>query len=341
MSASPPRILAMVERELNRREWPDAFIAELRRIGTLRLIEQGGRLGPERIAAEIRAADVLITCHGSVAVPPEIVRDRGALRYLCHLHGELREFVPLPLIDTGVAITNWGPGPAELVAEGAMVLLMAVLKDLHRQILNVRADGWKLDRDGYGGTLAGMPVGIYGAGFIGLRFIELIRPFKPIISVYDPYASSIPVDCNRAGSLRELFASSYAIVIHAGLTDETRGSVSADLLALLPDSGIIVNTARGDIVDQEALFAEIARGRLRAGLDVLQEPDDLPAGHPARCYPGCILTAHNIGCGWPTDGRGGGKLDFSHAICLENLGRFLRGEPLKYPMTRERYLRST
>jgi phosphoglycerate dehydrogenase-like enzyme len=110
---------------------------------------------------------------------------------------------------------------------------------------------------------------------------------------------------------------------------------------MLPKYGIVVNTARGAIVDQEALFAELKSGRLRAGLDVL-DPDTLPPDHEARRWENLIWTCHSIGGGlWPTDGAPPAELAPHQEICLDNLRRFLRGEPLRFVMDEVRYARST
>ena len=99
--------------------------------------------------------------------------------------------------------------------------------------------------------------------------------------------------CERSDSLEALVAASEVLVIHAGLSDETRGAVGAGQLATLPDGGVVINTARGAILDQEALFAELASGRLRAGLDVL-EPDTLAPQHPMLARDNCLLTYHQL-----------------------------------------------
>ena len=129
-------------------------------------------------------------------------------------------------------------------------------------------------------------------------------------------------------------------MVHAGLSDETRGSVTAELLAKLPDNGIIINTARGGIIDQPALFAELEKGRLLAGLDVL-DPDRLPEGHAAKQWPNAIFTAHNIGASTIEGVAGKAELQPMHLVALENLKRHADGEPLKFEMDRVRYLRST
>jgi phosphoglycerate dehydrogenase-like enzyme len=134
-------------------------------------------------------------------------------------------------------------------------------------------------------------------------------------------------------SLEELFDGAQAIVIHAGLTNETEKSVTAELLSRLPDQGVVVNTARGAIIDQEALFAELKSGRLRAGLDVLS-PDELPENHEARSWENLIWTCHRfMGGGWPGDDTLGRR---DHNL-LGNLHAILDGRPPRFVIDEARY----
>ena len=128
----------------------------------------------------------------------------------------------------------------------------------------------------------------------------------------------------------------HGLVVLAALTEETRGTVTADLLARLPNGGIVVNVARGAIMAQDALFAELMSGRLRAGLDVL-EPDYLPPGHPVRQLPNCILTCH-VG---PENLLNPAPLGRNEEYCLDNLRRFAAGEPLRWVVDRQKLSRMT
>jgi len=338
--SNPLHMLHIAAGEANSRIWTPRFVRALEEFGQLEMVTRGEDLDESEHLARIREADVLLTGWGSSPVPDGLASDRGRLRYICNVTGTVRRWISLRLVDAGIPVTNWGTAPANRLAEGAMTLLLATVKDLHQRIVHVREGAWQLDEHFYGGSLRGLNVGVYGFGAIGDRFVRLLRPFEAIIRIYDPYASEIPEDCTRVDSLAELFDASEAIVIHAGLTDETRGSVTAALLARLPDHGIIINTARGAIIDQDALFAELEAGRLRAGLDVL-EPDTLPPDHPSRRWENTILTAHQIGRNRPDYGQERTWLDDFQEVCLDNLARFVTGEPPRFLIDRQRYLRST
>lgn len=321
-----------------------AFRRALEPYGTLAVVPGARRMAPEQVAALVRGCDVLLTGWGCAPVPAAVAADRGALRWICHLTGTMVGSIPLAIIEAGIPVTNWGDAPAFWVAEGAFALLMACVKDLRPQIEAKRGGAWRLSEAGAArtGSLRNLRLGLYGCGVIGRVFVELCAPFRPAaIRVFDPYAESLPAGTERAGSLRELFATCDAVAIHAGLTDETRGTVTAELLALLPDGGIVVNTARGGVVVQEALLREVGAGRLRAGLDVLEGSDALPAGHPAREYQDLILTAHQVStAGWPKPDAET-HLSTLHEVALENIRRFAAGEPLRFAMDAARYRRST
>ena len=337
------KILHIAQRGAERRSWAPVMREAISGLGEFEIVENAEDMTEDERAERIRACHILVTGWGSAKIPESVAADPGDLEYVCNLTGTVRGFVPLNIVEAGIPLTNWGDAPAVRLAEGALTLLLAALKDLHYHIVLVRQGGWKMDPAEHGGTLEDLPVGVYGCGVIGRAFIEMLKPHGAEIYVFDPYIDEVPDGVRRVDSLDHLFATCKAVAIHAGLSDETRNSVTARHLAMLPDYGIVVNTARGGIVDQEALFAELKTGRLRAGLDVL-EPDKLPDDHPARQWDNVIFTAHQIGGGqgpWPTGGQPPQQLSRMQRICLENIRRHIAGQPLQFLMDRTRYLRST
>lgn len=335
------KLLHLAAQGASRDIWLEPFCAGLRELGELEIIENSAERSADELAALIRACDILLTSWGAAPVPASLAADSGRLKYICHVTGTVRGCIPLEVIDAGIPVTNWGDAPALDIAEGALALMLAAMKDLRSHTARLAAGGW---REGTGdlpaGRLRGTPVGIYGCGAIGRVFVELVRPLRPVISIFDPYIAELPAGCARVDSLDELFSQSRIVVIHAGLSDETRGSVTAEHLALLADDSIVVNTARGAIIDHKALFAELASGRLRAGLDVT-DPEPLPPEHPARQYTNCVITPHYAYAPWKLLAGEEPQMERLHEVCLENVARFARGESLEFVMDRERYLRST
>jgi phosphoglycerate dehydrogenase-like enzyme len=331
--------IAMLHLAARRSQLPSdgPLAAELRRLGELTIVEHGRELSDEQALAMMREADVLLTMWGARPIPPALAVDPGRVRYILNLTGTCREFIPVELIKSAIPVTNWGDAPARVVAEGAAALLLAVLKDLRPRAENIASGQWgAIGQMGLtSGSMHGLRIGLYGCGAIGRRFVELVAPFEPAFGVFDPFAAELPAACMRVPTLAALFEQSEAIVIWAGLNDQTRGSVNAALLAKLPDHGIVINAARGDIIDQDALFAELKSGRLRAGLDVLAGNDSLPPNHEARSWPNLLLTCHDVASSkWPVRTP---SLSDADKIALDNLQRFLDGRPLRFVMDERRY----
>lgn len=329
--------------------WTDTFKQALEPIGNLTIIENALQMDPEVIAEHMRAHPILITGWNTVQVPNALIENPGQLKYLCHLNGGLKETITKDFFKTNIPVTNWGDAPAFEVAEGSLTLLLACLKNLRGQIHDKQSGLWNDNFNGpslLGGSLRNLRVGLYGFGAIARRLAEMLRIFDPIITVYDPYVSDFPDYVQTVDSLEILFENADAVSIHVGINGKTRQSVTAELLAKLPDNGIVINTARGKVVDQVALFKELESGRLRAGLDVLDDPDagdHLPTGHPARQWPNLILSAHAISMNhWPTPMTAPNcPLQTFHEYALQNLNRFIQGQPLENLITEDMFLRMT
>lgn len=303
----------------------------------LQCIEEWSGLPSDRVAELMRDTDILLASRAP-GVPDEVAEDPGRLKYICYLHGTMRKVIGLPIIQSGIQVTNWGDRAGKSLAEGSFTMLQAMLKDLPRRILAVR-NGEGRGICSAGRSLSEMCIGIYGFGFAGREFARMIEPFRPRTLVYDPYVEDLPEFCTGVETLEDLFCGIQALVIHAGLTPETEGSVSRELLARLPCQGIVINTARGEIIDQPALFDELRSGRLRAGLDVLW-PDDLSEDHEARQWENLLWTCHEFHGGpWP-----GEKPEASlrsNAVFLDNIRAFVEGKPLHFTIDETRYSRMT
>ena len=281
-----------------------------------------------------RSVEVILTGRASPTLPMELAEDLGRLRWLLHLHGTIRHLVDKKLIEKGLVVTNWGDSVAG-VAEGAMALLLCQLKQLVTLNRFVHGEPDARAWQAFAPTLNKLDVGLYGYGPIGRHMARMLEPFGARIAIYDPYARDVPAHIRVCSSLRELFATCPVISIHCGLNDQTRNSVTADLLALLPQGGIVINTARGGIVDEEALAKELAANRLLAGIDVIQNEKDW-RGSPLAPHPGAVLTGHKVGSGkgYPPDQNHKRQLP-EHAT--RNLAAYRQKQPLQNVITADIY----
>lgn len=303
----------------------------------LKIIENWESFTEDELVTLIQGCDILIASRAPY-IPDVLAETPGRLKYICYLHGTMYRAIGLPIIQSSIQVTNWGDRAGKHLAQDSFVLLMAVFKDLPKRIMAVRR-GEGSNISNMGSSLSLLNVGIYGFGFSGREFARLVEPFGMKIRVYDPFVKDLPENCEQVDSLKELFSNSQAIVIHAGLTEGTENSVTRELLALLPDQGIIINTARGAIIDQAPFFEELKSGRLRAGVDVLW-PDNLPVDHEARQWENLIWTCHQFGgSAWPSEGLEGKLRPFENF--LNNIKAFVNGEELKFIIDEDRYTKMT
>ena len=345
-NAPPHRLvfLYLAKRKPGKHVCHPVFTDELNKLGWLQRREDVSDWSEEEIVEEARQADVILTDWGSITLPEKLAENPGRLRYICNLAGTVRPYVPRKFIENGVWVSNWGDAPAQKVAEGALTLLLASLKQVIPQNREVCAGGWVPPGRDWIGSLDGLHLGVYGLGVIGSRFVEIVQPLKPVVSAFDPYVKTWPAGVERVDSLETLFSKTEAVVVTAALNGETRGSVRGDHLASLPEGGIVINVARGAIIDQKALFRELESGRLRAGLDVLDSAgkDFLEADHPARQWSNLILSTHRVSAStWNEVLDEGKTLSRAQQIALDNIRRFAEGRPLLHAFDLTRFDRST
>jgi phosphoglycerate dehydrogenase-like enzyme len=180
------------------------------------------------------------------------------------------------------------------VATHALAMALSLLRHLPMYDRDVRAGRWHYLSPGRIRRASGLTAGIVGLGRIGKRFAHLARNCVGRVIACDPYIidGDFPAYVERA-TLAELFENADVISLHVPLTAETRGMVGAELLGRVRPGAILVNTARGAVVDIAALLAALESGRLSAaGLDVLPtEPLDVT--HPLARHPRVLLTPHS------------------------------------------------
>jgi len=205
----------------------------------------------------------------------------------------------LPFIPAGVTFCNASGVHDIPVAEWAVGMLIAMRRGFPQFFAASRDGRW--DTEGNALTtppdqipfddLDGARVLIVGYGSIGRRIEDLLTPFGVTIT---RVAFNGRAGVHTPDELDELLPDADVVILMAPLTDATRGLLDARRLALLPDGAIVLNGARGAMLDQAALEAELRSGRLRAALDVT-DPEPLPDGHSLWSAPGLVITPHAAG----------------------------------------------
>jgi phosphoglycerate dehydrogenase-like enzyme len=269
--------------------------------------------------------EILIAGWSTPGLSQDFANASASLRYYCYLTGSVRPKVPKALVEAGLIVTNWGPTISRTVAEAALMLTMMSLRraPLWHDVMH-HERGWAENQTFAGQfALQGRRVGMHGFGNIARALREMLRPFEAEVSTYSPPVSDEVLEAHevkRCHSLEELFRDNQIVIELAALTDETRGSVTEELLRMLPEDGVFVNVGRGAVVDEAGLIRVATEGRIRIGLDVFSE-EPLPPDSPLRGNQNVALMPHLAG---PTEDRIPDLGRYANA----NIARYLAGENL-------------
>lgn len=263
-------------------------------LGEVAYNETAEQFAPDELRERLRGVEACVTGWGTPQLDADALADADDLELLAHTGGSVADYASGTLYDRGVAVCSANRVMARFVAELTLGHAVGALRDVTRSNDEIAAGEWpEGDRVG---TLFGSSVGLVGLGTVGRHLLPLLAPFDVDVSVYDPYVS--PADLAEYGFVEKATLpaamDSAVVSIHAARTPETVGMVGAEELAAMPDGALLVNTARAEIVERDALLAELRSGRVDAALDVFHE-EPLPADAELRSLPNVTCTPHTGG----------------------------------------------
>ena len=221
----------------------------------------------------------------------------------------------LPFLPSGVTLLNGRGVHSAGTAELGLALILASQRGLADAIDAQREGRW---HNPALSSLADRRVLVVGAGSLADAVVARLRPFEVELT---QVARTARAGIRGIEDLATLLPHADIVVLTVPLDASTSGLIGAPELALLPDGALVVNIARGRVVDTAALLAELETGRLRAALDVT-DPEPLPSDHPLWRAPNVLITAHQGGNSDATGPRWAG-------LVRAQLGRLLAGEPLE------------
>lgn len=286
-------------------------------------------LSAQAVIPTISGADIAITSWGNGLLTDEILDAAPSLKLVVHAAGSVKPIVTDELWERGIRVAASTKPLGIGVAECALGFAVSASKNFYNVNEDIHNGGWD-ERRGECRELYELNVGVIGAGFVGRHFIKLMSNFGVDILLYDPY-----VTAERASELgakkvelEELLSESDILSIHAPSIPETENMINEKTLALMKKDAILINTARGSIVDEKALYEHMKAGNLRyACLDVFN-PEPPLADNPLRTLKNVILTPHLAGL------ANNGKMRIGmHAT--EEIERYLKGEALECEVTKE------
>ncbi|MET9499194.1 hydroxyacid dehydrogenase [Streptomyces sp. NPDC006552] len=322
MTAHRPTVALAMGAQVVAEVFPPGLRARLGRGTRLAAAPLTGALDGPDAAPVLATTEILVTGWECPPLTREVLAAAPRLRAVVHAAGSVRPIVTDAVWERGLVVSS----AADANAGPVVAFTLAAITFAAKGALSAAAryaQGWPgfAERTGADARV----VGIIGASRIGRRVIEALRADEAEYQVLlcDPYVDG--AEAARLGvepvGLAELCRRSSVVSVHAPQLPSTRGLLSARMLALMPDGGVVVNTARGSLLDTEALAAECAAGRLSAYLDVTH-PEPLPSGHPLLTLPNVLVTPHIAGAQ-------GSEVRRLGLYAVEEVERYVRGEALR------------
>lgn len=284
---------------------------------------------------QLAEAEVLFTHWGAPELTEEALQRLPRLCAVVHAAGSVKHHVTDAVWRHDIAVSSAAAANALPVAEFTLAAILFANKRVLDVARAYTAAGTRPDLLPYysGHGNYHRTVGIVGASRIGRRVLDLLSPLDLDVLLYDPYVDDRQARALGAepAGLDELVRRSDVVSIHAPQLPETHHMFDARRLALLKDGATLINTARGSLVDTDALTEHLVTGRIHAVLDVT-EPDVPPAGSPLFTLPNVLLTPHIAGSlgnelhrmtDWAIDevARYAQGLPFAHQVGSEELSR--------------------
>jgi len=278
------------------------------------------------LPALLEGAVACLTGWGTPRLDDDVLDACPDLGLVAHSAGSIRNLLPQRAVGDRVVVCQAAALIADSVAELVVLQMLSALRELHLLDKGLREGaGWGDLRAMHPGRLLGArTVGVVGASRTGRAVVGLLRAFGAKVLVSDPLLTAD--DAAALGveqvELDVLLTRADVVTLHAPLLPSTRNLIGARELALLADGALLVNSARGGLVEPTALLAELRAGRILAALDVFPE-EPLPADSEWRRLPNAIISPHSAGHTLDSHTRQG-------AAMVDEIVRYLRKEPLRY-----------
>lgn len=231
-----------------------------------------------------------------------------------HVLGGLGDLAP------GVRLCNAKGVHDASTAELTLTLILASLRGIPGMVRGQDREEWRF---GFYEALADKSVLIIGYGAVGAAIEDRLAPFEceRIVRVARTARTTARGPVHALAELPQFLPGADVVILSTPLTEETRGLADAEFLGRMKDGALLVNVARGPVVDTKSLLLEVESGRLRAALDVT-DPEPLPSGHPLWHAPGVLITPHVGGSSSAFEPR-------AKRLVARQLRRFAAGEPVE------------
>ena len=264
----------------------------------------GRMLTNEEMVEMAKDCDAILTCWGTPPITTEVLDAAPNLKIIGHMAGSVAGLVNEEVYNRGIMVVGANDREfSESVAEGALAYALTKLRRIDETVINIkkyREKGHRIFFESDG--ILDKTVGIVSFGAIAEHFAKMLQPFRCKIKVYSRTISEEKLKKYNMEkvSLEELFSTCDVISVHTAWNKYTEKMVSKELIKMMKDGALIINTARGAVIDEEALIKELETGRISAALDVFYPNEPPLPDSPLYDLPNVLMMDHR---GGPTTDR--------------------------------------
>ena len=317
------KICVLVNKEFRGRVFSDKYYDKMRTMGEVKVYDKDDFLDMDYVVEFVKGSTVIVTSWDSPKIDKEILDVCPDLKAVIHGAGSVKPIMSDEFIARKIRITNSAVAIGEGVAESALGFAISACKGFYALNEDTANGLWQENIKTAVTDFYDITVGVISGGYVGKHMVKLLKNFHVDILMYDPILTKEQIAEIGAEKveLNELLSRSDVVSIHAPAIPATENMLNKDNLCLMKDGALLINTARGTIVNEADLIEELKSGRIYACLDVTN-PEPPAKDNVLRNMKNVVLTPHIAGTA--TNGLRRVALH----VC-EEIARLLNGEKMR------------
>lgn len=290
------KITVLVNKISRERIFTEKYYNMLRTFGDVEIFDKEEFEDKEYAINFSKNSDIIITSWGSPCLDTDYLNASPNLKAVIHAAGSIKPIISDEFINRKIRITNSAAAIGEGVAETALALAISSCKGFYQLNKDTHNGLWGENMSTTVKDFYDITVGVISGGYVGRHMVKLLKNFHVDILMYDPILSAEAISEIGAKKveLNELMSQSDVLSIHAPSIPETENMIGKKELELMQDGAILINTARGAIINEKELIDELKKNRIFACIDVT-EPEPPAADNELRTLDNVILTPHIAG----------------------------------------------
>lgn len=304
-------------------------IERIGRFGELVINQEMANPASCKVRDMIKDCDIAITSWGCPLIDSYVLETAQNLKLVAHAAGTVKPIVTEELYNRGIRVTCAAIPLGKGVAETTLGLIITSLKDIFN-LSKSTAEGYWNEGKKQVTEVYDVTIGLVGGGAVGRHLMKLLSNFEVKVLLFDPF-----VDEETAGAygvkkvtFEELLSESDVVSLHAPSIDSTYHMMDARAFSLMKKDAILINTARGSLVDEDALYVHMKNGNLKYACIDVTDPEPPAADNPLRKLPNVIMTPHIAGLS-----NNGRKRIGKHIA--DEIERYMSGEKMLGEITKE------